>query len=235
VVEYDVRFSGPWRRFLAAFAAEEADLLAPCVLRRRDDPGWYNWPSLLTAGPEPVGEEDALRAFLPIFRASRRMVETVDAAYRAGWGGHCEATWPTIARVRGLRVADIGGVGEFADARRRGRFYGSTPMDTFLAPGTLLFKPVLLRPGSRRDMLWHPVKPFRWREEFRAGLLDIRAALGRVLRAHAPRALPRRWREPGAFTQRQDGARPLTVQEHRGSAPRAMTPEGTVQHGGGTG
>lgn len=198
VVEYDVRFSGDWRRFFAAFEEDEADLLAPCVVRRRDDPGWYNWPSL--HAPEAVNEDCALRAFLPIFRASRHLVEAMDAAYRAGWGGHCEATWPTIARARGLVVADLGGEGEFTAPRNRGRFYASTPTAEFLAPGTLLFKPALYRAGTRRDVLWHPVKPFWWRVELREGLRDMRAAVGRVLRAWLPWALPRRWRVPGAFT-----------------------------------
>lgn len=182
-IEYDVRFSGPWSRFFAAFKDERADLLISSVLRRRDDPGWFNWPSL--AAPESLDDDTTLRVFLPIFRASARMVAAIDAAYRAGWAGHCEATWGTIAMARGLSVVDLGGEGEFTPERYRGRFYLNCPRQVHLAPGTLVFKPALYRMGRRPDMLWHPVKPFFWRAEAKEGLRDIKRRAGIVVRGIA--------------------------------------------------
>jgi hypothetical protein len=193
-VEYDVRFSGNWRRFFDAFEADATDLLTPALVRRRDDPGWYNWPSMRV--PPEIGERSMLRGFMPIYRASGRMVRAVDEAYRGGWGGHCEGTWPTIAAARGLSIADLGGDGEFTPARYRGRFYTSTPLDVFLAPGTLVFKPPLYRVGSRPGLLWHPVKPWWWRAEIKDGLRDLRRQAGRLLRAVAPWAYPLPWHEP---------------------------------------
>jgi hypothetical protein len=180
VVEYDVRYSGSWRTLIDTFEEETADLIVPSLLRWRDDPEWYNWPSI--SGPEQFDVEDALRAFLPIFRASRRMVETVDRAYRDGWGGHCEATWPTLAHLGGMALVDPGGHGEFTPERYRGRFYTNDPRHIHITPGTLVFKPALYRVGRRRDMLWHPVKPFFWRSEIREGLRDIKRQAGYVVR-----------------------------------------------------
>jgi hypothetical protein len=183
VVEYDVRYSGDWRTFLAAFEEDDTDLLLPGLIGRLDDPDWYNWPSF--QGPEPIPPALQLRGFLPVYRASARLMRHMDACYAAGWGGHCEGTWPTLARLRGMSIADPGGHGAFTPERYRGRFYSCTPEAVNLAPGTLVFKPPLYRMGSRKDMLWHPVKPFWWRPEIREGLRDIRRRIGIVVRGLA--------------------------------------------------
>lgn len=199
-VEYDVAYSSPWHRFFAAFEDDESDLLATVVFRRRDYPDWLFWPSLVAAGEAP-DDQRALRSFMPIFRASGALVRAVDAAYREGWGGHMECTWATIAAMRGLAVGDLGGDGEFAAARNRGRFYCSTPSDMYLSPGTMVFKPALFRPGSSPDMLWHPVKPFWLWVESRQAVLAGRSQVAGLVRREAPGLLPARWRTPGSFSR----------------------------------
>jgi hypothetical protein len=206
-VEYDVRYSGPWRRFFAAFEEDESDLLAPLLRRRRQDPGWANWTSLVSPG-EPPADEQVVSAFTPIFRASGRLMRAVDEAYREGWGGHIECSLATLALVRGLSVADLGGEGEFTPERYRGRFYSSTVGTEFHAPGSLVFKPTFFRPGSRPDMLWHPVKPFWPGAELGRDYRDARAAIGRLLRDRAAWLIPARWRVPGCFTGGRAGSAP---------------------------
>jgi hypothetical protein len=200
-IEYDVRYTGPWRRFFDAFERDDSDLLAPLLRRRRDVPGWANWPSLAVPGGEPhPDDEQAVSGFMPIFRASGRLMRAMDEGYREGWGGHIECSFATIAMARGLRVTDFGGDGEFTPERYRGRFYSGTARDVHHAPGTLVFKPTFFRTGSRPDMLWHPVKPFWPGVELRRELRCARATVGRILRARAPRLIPARWRVPGCFT-----------------------------------
>jgi hypothetical protein len=200
-IEYDVAFSGPWRRFFAAFEDDDSDLLAPVVFRRRDMPDWLLWGTLVAPPGESPDDGQALRSFNPIFRASRRLVQAVDEAYRAGWGGHCECTLGTIATMRGLTVADIGSEGEFTAPRNRGRFYSANRANSYLSPGTMVFKPTFHRVGSRPDMLWHPVKPFWLKDELRGALLEWRSGAAGVVRARAPWLLPPRWREPGSFSR----------------------------------
>lgn len=202
LVEYDVAYSSAWRRFFAAFEDDGSDLLATVVFRRKDYPDWLFWPSLVAAGETP-DDLRALRSFMPIFRASGDLVWAVDAAYYKGWGGHVECTWATIAAMRGLTVSDLGNNGAFTAARNRGRFYSSTPSDIYLSPGTMLFKPVLFRPGSSPDMLWHPVKPFWFWSEARQALLAGRSQLAGFVRRRAPALLPARWRAPGSFSRRR--------------------------------
>lgn len=224
-IEYDVRFSGDWGRFFAAYEDDPTDFLAPCIVPRMADPAWSNWPSF--GGPEPLPEPAQMRAFLPVFRASAALMDRMDAAYRAGWSGHCEATWPTLARAAGLSVADLGGDGPFTPERYRHRFYTSTPLAEFLGPGTFAFKPPLYRTGRRADMLWHPVKPFFWRSEVKEGLRDMRRRAGIVVRALAAGAgipLPERLRE-GAFEAAKDRKRRATTTESC-AAEAASRPSG---------
>ncbi len=176
VVEYDVRYSGSWRRLFEDLRQQPADLLAPALRARSDDAAWAWWNGFAPAAPLAVDQQ--LCCFMPIFRVSRAGVAAVDAAWRAGWAGHSEAVWPSAIHAAGLVVAEPGGNGRFTPEALRGRHFSCAPTSLMLAPGTLLFKPPLYRMGSRRDMLWHPVKPFWWRAEFRQALQDIRIALG---------------------------------------------------------
>jgi hypothetical protein len=200
-IEYDVRYTGPWRRFLSAFEGDDSDLLAPLLRRRSDCREWANWPSL-TAPGAPLSDLEAVSSFMPIFRASGRLMRAMDEAYRKGWGGHIECSFATVATVGGLRVTDFGGEGEFTPDAYRGRFYSGTARDVYHAPGTLVFKPTFFRTGSRPDMLWHPVKPFWLGVELRQALREARAAIGRLLRSRAPSLLPARWQVPGCFMGR---------------------------------
>ncbi|MBD0274834.1 MAG: hypothetical protein ICV73_23270, partial [Acetobacteraceae bacterium] len=194
VMEYDVRFSGNWRRLFDAVEDLDADFLATAMRRHADHPDWVFWHSL--RGPEALDPKDAICCFMPIHRASRASMEALDAAYRAGWTGHCEGAWPTFTARAGLSVADLGGAGPFTPAELRGRFYSNTPNDLLLAPGSFVFKPVLHRVGSKKDMLWHPVKPFSPRAELRQGVRDIRVELGALRRRMFAAAFGRQ-RAPG--------------------------------------
>ena len=226
VMEYDVRFSGDWSRLFEAVEDLDADFLATALRRHANQPDWAFWGSL--RGPEPLDPAAAIACFMPIHRASRAAMAALDAAYRAGWTGHCEGAWPTFAARAGLTLADLGGNGPFTPARLRGRFYSNTPNDLHLAPGSFVFKPALHRVGSRKDMLWHPVKPFALRAELRQGLRDIRVELGALRRKLVAGALGR----PATGVARSaDAAIPLpedaapngspAATRHRGAPPRS--------------
>ncbi len=187
VVEYDVRFSGDWRRFFAAFEMEEADLIAPVLHRRTDLPerrGWA-WSGSEDRGvgvtpPRSLPAERQLCAFMPIFRVTRAGLAAVDAAWRAGWAGHSEAVWPTAVAEAGLRLLDPGGDGPFTPPALRGRFYTCSPTEDLLSPGTLAFRPPLYCPGIRPDMLWHPVKPF-WVPKLHRAVRELRVCVSMSL------------------------------------------------------
>ncbi len=181
LIEYDVRFTGRWGTLLAAFEDSEADFLTTSVRRRRDNPVWVNWNSVQGPAPEEEIERHRTAAFTPIFRASRRAMATMDAAYAAGWGGHLEASWATILSLHGLALEDIGGRGEFVRPGNEDRFYLAARPHAgcdLLCPGTVMAKPALYRPGRTPGRLYHPVKPFRWRQAIRDGLQELRVMQG---------------------------------------------------------
>jgi hypothetical protein len=182
VIEYDVAFTGDWSRFFSAFADSEADFLGTCLRTPAEDPHWVCWPSLRGGPDEARLAQAATAALLPVFRVSRRLLRAMDDAYTQGFGGHVEATWPTLARARGFVIEDIGGDGPFVRPGNRNRFYTSSMSSArqfYLAPGTYFAKPAMYRPGRRRDTLWHPVKPWHWRTEIRAGVQEWRTIGGR--------------------------------------------------------
>jgi len=186
VIEYDVRFTGDWGRFFAAFEESEADFLTTSVRRKRDNPVWCNWHSVRGPAPEEEIERHRTAAFTPIYRASHRAMAAMDAAYREGWNGHVEATWATILAMRGMVLEDIGGAGEFVRPGNRERFYtAARPNERcdLLAPGTVMAKPVLFRPGSTPNRLYHPVKPFHPLPELRHALRELRVWQGAKRRA----------------------------------------------------
>lgn len=158
VVEYDVRFSGCWDTLFGHFGHNAADLLGTTLYRYDVDPTWENWASVVT--PDGRGaRRDWVRGFFPICRLSSAAIAALDQAYRQGWGGHFEATVPTILKLAGLALEDIGGTGEFVAPGNRNRFYDNTRTDPNLAPGSFIYRPVRTEPGLRPDRLWHPVRP----------------------------------------------------------------------------
>ncbi len=181
VIEYDVRFTGRWGDFFEAFEASESDFISTSVRRRRDNPVWVNWPSVQGPAPEEEIERHRAAAFMPIFRASRRAMATMDAAYRAGWGGHIEASWASILSFHGLTLEDFGGRGEFVRPGNEERFYTAAAPNAacdLLCPGTFTAKPALFRPGRTPNRLYHPVKPFRFWPAVQEGLRELRVVQG---------------------------------------------------------
>lgn len=161
LIEYDVRFSGSWATLFAAFEHNDADFLTTSLRTAKENPDWVYWNTLVQPEAEgpPLADDERIVGFPPIYRASRAGVKAVDAAYRAGWAGHCEVTWPTIIRRAGLRVEDIGSSGSFTAPANRGRFYTNNANAWGLRPGSFAYKPARYGAGLKRNMLWHPVKP----------------------------------------------------------------------------
>ena len=158
VVEYDVRFTGPWSKFFDLMTSSDADLLT-CHVRTPDqEPGWFWWGTLRDPSGSLPQEIHTLRAFLVIARFSAKALDTLIASHRAGWRGHQEAIIPTLVSQAGLHIDDINDVAQRAEGRA---VYTSVddPLGTLEELGTLRFRPARIRAGIRRGMLYHPVKP----------------------------------------------------------------------------
>ena len=139
--------------------ASAADLVTTTIYYQRETP--QKELPVPFRSPSFARYPDAarLRAFLPIYRLSRRGFEAVDRAYRAGADGHHEQIWPTVLHHAGLALEDIGGNGRWVRPENVDRFYFNEPGSFSMAPGTFVWRPAFHRVMRRRNTLWHPVKP----------------------------------------------------------------------------
>ena len=157
IVEYDVRYSGSWRRFFGAFDDNDADLLGTSLIRYADFPGWSHWRTLAIPTLSP-NDPDRLRGFFPVFRISNHALACLHELYRDGWAGHMETLMPTALYRSGLRIEDIGGDGEFVEPNNINRYYNNNRLTNELSPGTFVYRPIRAAAGAHPDKLWHPVK-----------------------------------------------------------------------------
>jgi hypothetical protein len=81
--------------------------------------------------------------------------------------------WATILKHAGMQVVDIGGNGKYvAEEDRNKRYYG-LPNDGFEKNGSFGTMNIRLRAGRRKDVLWHPIKPFpAWVRQNRKRLIS---------------------------------------------------------------
>ena len=158
VIEFDVRFTGRWTDLFQAFRRSPADLLTTSLHDYAYHPNWAWWKTLQTPPEVSLAPSDLIRAFLPIYRISRRALRELPEAYRSGWRGYHEVTMGTILKYAGLTLEDIGGDGPLVRWRNRNRFYRNDPRTEPLSPGTFVWRPVREQPGDRWRTLYHPIK-----------------------------------------------------------------------------
>lgn len=192
-IEYDVRYTGSWRRFFSRYDDNDADFIGANIRDAVSDPKWFWWHTLIVPQgvPPPAGPK-LLCSFMPVYRVSARLVQALDQAYRTGWSGHCEITWPTLALHLGMRIADLGGQGAYVRPQDRGQVYTSNVKEYRFSPGTFVFKP-LKHVCWQRNMLWHPVKPIgpTLQEDYERFRRKLKAVARKGARAFAGRVLSR--------------------------------------------
>ncbi len=165
VMEYDVDFAGRWDDLFAPFAGNDSDLLTTTLMYREQSQDWPHWRT--AAAPSWVPEDRMVRAFHPLMRLSRELVNSYAVAMADdAWAGHYEFTLPTSALAAGARIEDLGNDGPFTPAARRGLTYvGKRPGGSDDDP-TFAFRPVRPRyfheapeQFDRPGLVYHPVKP----------------------------------------------------------------------------
>jgi hypothetical protein len=163
IVEYDVRFSGGWDFLFDDLLKSDADLLCTHLASYRSSPGWMHWRTFESGG-ETVPDDEKIRCFLPFCRLSNKLLRQIDSHYSRNWSGHFEALWPTIARLTGCKIEEIGGEGVYVPASRKGKYYYSHFISNLVFLSTFNAWPYYSN-ASRFESssfppntLWHPVK-----------------------------------------------------------------------------
>jgi hypothetical protein len=184
LIEFDVRFSGPWRELFDAFRPLPCDLLCSHLRSIADEPGWHWWDEIRAPGEE-IESAQKLRGFLPISRLSQRGFACLRDGVAAGWHGFLEGLVPTLLQHFGLHVADIGGDGPFVPEGFRNRFYTSVgdPTGALVNLGSMRYRAPIAFPRIQAGRLYHPVKPETCRLD--AGVDTPQRALGALAQAMA--------------------------------------------------
>lgn len=161
LIENDVRFTGDWSVLFDAFRDIDADLLTSHIRRYEDEPDWPLYP--LSHPRQTIPPQRWLRCFHPIYRISHRALVFLHEVQREGWVGHSELLMPTLLHVNAFRLVDFGGEGRFVLPGMRNRFYRDAPANPAgeLVHGTMRYRPVRTGVGSKRNKLYHPIKPRR--------------------------------------------------------------------------
>lgn len=154
-LEDDVEYTGDPAGLFDDLGQRESDLLASHLAPGYDE--WTYSTGRRTPGCDP---DDTWLIFLPFYRVSAHALDTIDAHYRKGWAGHHENMWPTILIHAGLTVTDIGGQGDYVAEADRNKHYYGIAHDRYDKRGSFGTRPILSWPGRRKNVLWHPVKPF---------------------------------------------------------------------------
>lgn len=151
VFEGDVEFTGSLRELVDHLQHSNADLLLTRLEAAR--PEWPHFENRILPPGWPDPEESRLAGFLPVYRASRRLVDALCAFYAAGGRGHFEWVWPQVAVKHDLECRDL------MDFPMKGRsLYTRWPEYRSRSLGTFRYRPAIHKPGRRRNTLWHPVK-----------------------------------------------------------------------------
>lgn len=160
VVEYDVRYTGPWRALLDRFEACEHDLITSHIRRFPDEPRWFWWDSLHHP-TEAIARERRLRSFNVIYRLSRAALAFLHEAQASGWRGYSEVSLPTLLWHNGFTLLDFGGDGPFAPSDLANSVYSShsSQSGTLTVFGSIRYRPARARAGPIPNRLYHPVKP----------------------------------------------------------------------------
>jgi hypothetical protein len=157
-VEDDVRFGGDWADLFGHFKRSPAALLGTSMRRRTQDSEWVWWEHLRPpAGVALPDNTQQVASFLPFVAYTPSALGAIGAGYHAGWTGHYESLWPTLALDAGLEIRDLGGAGDFVAPGDENRFYTNTGMGK-LAPGTFVWRPTHADYEPDSGKLWHPVR-----------------------------------------------------------------------------
>lgn len=160
VIEFDVRYTGDWGRFLHAFSMYNHDLVTSHIRHFHEEPGWWWWDSL-QHGSKTIDRGRYLRSFNVIYRISNRALAMVHDAQQDGWYGHPEELLPTLLYNNGFSLLDFGGDGEFVMPGGKNVFYtsGSTVNGILNPFCTMRWRPSRAKAGIWKNKLYHPVKP----------------------------------------------------------------------------
>lgn len=103
--------------------------------------------------------EECVKGLNPICRYSNRALALLDSYMKEGHSAHSEVMITTCLHNHGMRIADIGGTGEFTPEGYRNRYYIK---GVGINNGTMRWRPPFtmeeIEALGTKDRLFHPIK-----------------------------------------------------------------------------
>lgn len=154
-IEYDVDYRGNWGELLDI--KNESDLICTHLIDYTENDKWVWWKYFNT----PMKNIKKMRAFLPIYRISRNMLEEIGTAItQEDWRGHIEALIPTIVGVKNGKINEIWWNSKYTLPQNINKFYNSYPSWYEIWFGEFRWIPHMLNSCKRKERLYHPIKKY---------------------------------------------------------------------------
>jgi hypothetical protein len=160
LIEDDVRYPPGWGNFFGFLSEAREDFLS-CHLKEYTaaDPKWHWWQSI-TYKQRSVSDSIKIKSFNPIYRISNSAMEFLHHCLSNGWSGHHEVLIPTLLKMGGFSMGNLGGVGPYTSDRLQNKFYierldsqtGETSLES------MRFRPLVTQQEMIGPFLYHPVK-----------------------------------------------------------------------------
>lgn len=149
-IEDDVRFHGDWDVLFDTFRDNDADFISAYINTYEGEPNWCWWNSLKHVSGKTIELQDRMKSFNPIRRLSNRAMESLHRYMSDGWYGHQEVLMPTIFKLEGYKIIDMGGRGPFVPEGFEYRFYDNDSHSHI---------PVAF--GDKLNFIYHPIKEMK--------------------------------------------------------------------------
>lgn len=154
-IEYDVDFNGNWEELLNI--KNNSDLICTHIIDHTENDKWIWWKDFKT----PLKNIKKIRAFLPIYRISRNMLEEIEwVLSKEGWGGHMEALIPAIIHAKGGKINEIWWNSKYTLPQNTNKFYNSYPVWFEIWFGEFRWIPHIITVCKRKRRLYHPIKKY---------------------------------------------------------------------------
>lgn len=166
-IEYDVDYTGEWIDFFSYFSRDvTSDLLASHIKEKHEEPLWHWWKY---SNSQTIQFSKRLRAFLPIYRMSSRMVRgLLDFLRYTQFRAHHEEAIPTIAYANNMVIRDFGGHGSYVHPSDINAHYieGPDNEDGFISSGSFRYRPEVIPHNEQilPNKLIHPVKRYKMKD-----------------------------------------------------------------------
>ena len=158
--EYDVLFTGNWSTLMDDCREHLPDYdFLSCHIGKYNLETNKMWPWWYNRNHVGFPYYQCIKGFNPICRYSNRALACLDLYMKQGFSAHSEVMITTCLYHHGMKIGDIGGLGEFVPEGWENRYYLA---GEGVNNGTMRYRPIYTREEIEKtglkNKLFHPLK-----------------------------------------------------------------------------